>query len=515
MQQQQQQRPPSMAAATTILDETNTNFANIPPMPPPPGQTPNQNDTDALFADELNKLSLKERDEVLYDVHGVADVVEETPDMIENAVQQMAYVLQQIPVEEKHAYGIALSQDSNYVTDRKLWTMFLRADHFRPQQAAVRLVAFFQMKYELFPIEALARDVKLSDLDDDDLRTLESGYAQIGNQRDRAGRAIFLLMPTIKKNKTYENKLRAIYLVLMFAMRDEETQKRGVVGIPYNVGRDHTKDREAVWKAAKLVSILPVRFTGIHYCFSDEKVQLLFSLAMFVFNKNARIRCRLHMGTHMECIYKLMTFGIPGDVIPVAHSGVKKLEAHIEFMQMMRKAEALPPNGHDNVNHIILPGKYDVLLGRGKPLQKHTGNLNYHCVVECYHEDYERALKLEKTKLAAKIVEQIHNQGGRFLKQDDFGSWVEIDEEAARTKISHTFRNHRIAARTALKKEQQQQKQKQQQASAAAAFESVFPSSASNDFFGSSLGGRFSPGMVLDPTVDSKRRRVTGANLTG
>ena len=104
-----------------------------------------------------------------------------------------------------------------------------------------------------------------------------------------------------------QKKLRAIYMVLMMAMRDEETQKRGVVGIPYNVGRDHTKDREAVWKAAKLVSILPVRFTGIHYCFSDEKVQLLFSLAMFVFNKNARIRCRLHMGTHMECIYKLVS----------------------------------------------------------------------------------------------------------------------------------------------------------------------------------------------------------------
>ena len=188
-------------------------------MPPPPGQTPNQNDSDALFADELNKLSLKERDEVLYDVHGVADVVEETPDMIEDAVQQMAHELQQIPVEEKHAYDVAFSQDSNYVTDRKFWTMFLRADQFRPRQAAVRLVAFFQMKYELFPLEALARDVKLSDLDDDDIRTLESGYAQIGSQRDRAGRAIFMLMPAIKKNKTYENKVRVPKTVVSYLCR--------------------------------------------------------------------------------------------------------------------------------------------------------------------------------------------------------------------------------------------------------------------------------------------------------
>lgn len=104
-------------------------------------------------------------------------------------------------------------------------------------------------------------------------------------------------------------------MMFMFALRDEQTQRCGVVGIAYNVGRDHSKDREAVWRSAKLVSILPLRFTAVHYCFDDEKVQLLFSLAMFVFNKNARIRCRLHFGTHVECIYKLvrsffLTFGL-------------------------------------------------------------------------------------------------------------------------------------------------------------------------------------------------------------
>jgi hypothetical protein len=58
---------------------------------------------------------------------------------------------------------------------------------------------------------------------------------------------------------------------------------------------------------------------------------------------------------------------------------------------------------------------------------------------------------LEKTQLARIIVEKIHERGGRFLKQEGAG-WVEIDDETARTKVSHTFRNHRIAARTALKK---------------------------------------------------------------
>jgi hypothetical protein len=202
-----------------------------------------------------------------------------------------------------------------------------------------------------------------------------------------------------------------------------------------------------VWKAAKIVSIIPLRFTAVHYCFDDEKIRMLFSVAMFVFNKNARIRCRLHFGTDMECIYTLMTFGIPSDTLPVGTSGEKKTEAHEEYIRRLRNAHEL----EDNVVRIILPGKYDVLLGRGKPLQKHHGNLHYHFVIEGYHERYENAMKLEKTQIAKFIVEQIQELGGRFLKQDEAG-WVEIDDEAARTKVSHTFRNHRIAARTAVKK---------------------------------------------------------------
>jgi hypothetical protein len=243
-------------------------------------------------------------------------------------------------------------------------------------------------------------------------------------------------------------QLRAVYMVIMFALRDVETQKRGMVGIAYNVGRDHSTDRESVWRAAKGVSILPFRFTAVHYCFDDERVETLFSLAMYVFNRNARMRCRTHCGSHMECIYQLMTFGIKSSDFPVTITGEKRHDSHREYIRKMRHTENLRSDG---VKRIIIPGPLDVLLGRGKPLQKHDGNLSYHFVVEGYHERYEQASKLDKTQIAKTIVDKIREHGGRFLKQEDAG-WVEIDDEAARTKISHTFRNHRIAARTALKK---------------------------------------------------------------
>jgi hypothetical protein len=274
----------------------------------------------------------------------------------------------------------------------------------------------------------------------------------------------------------------------MFAIQDVETQKRGVVGLAYNVGLGKTKDREAVWKAAKIVSVLPFRFPGIHYCYDDENLRMLFGLAMYVFNKNSRIRCRLHFGTHMECIYNLMTFGITSETLPVSPSGDLRLEAHHEYIQKMRKAEMSPKD--KNANRIILPGKFDVLLGRGKPLQKHDGNLNYHYVIEGYHANYDQATKLEKTQLAKYIVEKIQSQGGRFLKQEDEG-WLEISDEDARVKVSHTFRNHRIAARTALKK--------------AAAAESTTPAEPRRrDKFA------YSAGMQLArPQEDQKRRKVS------
>ncbi|MGK3735664.1 MAG: hypothetical protein ACI90V_002505, partial [Bacillariaceae sp.] len=249
-------------------------------------------------------------------------------------------------------------------------------------------------------------------------------------------------------------KLRAIYMVLMFALKDVETQKRGIVAIPYNVGPSHSKDRQAVWKNALLVSVLPLRFTGVHYCYDDEKLRAVFFVAMVVFEKAARIRSRFHLGTEMEIIYTLMTFGIPNEALPVSFSGSLRLDNHQDYIRRMRKEddESKTSSNGNVVRRIIVPAQYDVLLGRGKPLQKFSGNINYHYVIEGYHDHYEKASKQEKTELAMTIVDDIRSQGGRFLKQDE-GGWVEIPDEAARSKVSHTFRNHRIAARTAIKKE--------------------------------------------------------------
>mmetsp|Transcript_5178 Transcript_5178/g.15076 ORF Transcript_5178/g.15076 Transcript_5178/m.15076 type:complete len:475 (-) Transcript_5178:145-1569(-) len=416
------------------------NYHSVPP----------ENDLDVEFVSELNKLSMKERDEANYDVHGVSDILNEVPDFVAASIKSFGAALDRIPENEKKAYLLAMDQNSDYVRNDKFVLMFLRALQFDAKAAAARFVSFFQMKLQLFGQEKLARDIRVDDLDEQDITCLESGYAQVLSARDRADRAIFMLMPMIPQFRSEQNRLRTIFLVLMFALNDVQTQKRGIVAIPYNIGymsQTQQGDRTVVLNNTKLVISLPLRLTAVHYCYNDEKLRSLFFYAMYVFEKAARIRARFHCGTDMEVIYTLMTFGIPSEFLPVTANGTLRLDAHREYVRKMRKIS----QANGDIERTIVPGKYDVLLGRGKPLQKYSGNLNYHYVIECYHDRYEAAAKGDKAVLAMEIVKKIHSQGGRFLKQDDAG-WTIISDDAAKSKVSHTFRNHRIAARTAYRK---------------------------------------------------------------
>jgi hypothetical protein len=71
------------------------------------------------------------------------------------------------------------------------------------------LVSFMEGKLEFFGPEVLARSIYLSDLDEDALKSLKSGYDQLLPSRDRAGRAILFLCEGIPTYKRLENMVRS------------------------------------------------------------------------------------------------------------------------------------------------------------------------------------------------------------------------------------------------------------------------------------------------------------------
>jgi hypothetical protein len=94
----------------------------------------------------------------------------------------------------------------------------------------------------------------------------------------------------------------------------------------------------------------------------------------------------------------------------------------------------------------------DILLGRGKPIQQRPGNVRYREMVEKYMDRYEEGNRGAKYAVAAYIVHLLKEEGSRFLKETEDGSWAEVDEATARSKTSHTFRTRRTVLQAALVK---------------------------------------------------------------
>lgn len=82
---------------------------------------------------------------------------------------------------------------------------FLRSESFHVTKAADRMVRFFDLKLFLFGPALLCKEITMDDLSKDDRNTLKAGFIQVLPVRDRAGRAIIVLVPTFQTYKVAEN----------------------------------------------------------------------------------------------------------------------------------------------------------------------------------------------------------------------------------------------------------------------------------------------------------------------
>jgi hypothetical protein len=148
-------------------------------------------DIDALIASRLNKMTLKEREEILFDVHGVSEVIEEDPDMVARKFEELESILAKKRTNNKAAaYNLAVSMSSDYVQNRKFLLMFLRADRFHAKNAAWRVIGHFHKKLELFGASKLCKDISLEDLDPYAMEVIENGHLTSLPARDRADRLV-------------------------------------------------------------------------------------------------------------------------------------------------------------------------------------------------------------------------------------------------------------------------------------------------------------------------------------
>lgn len=306
-------------------------------------------EVDALYSRDMNKLSLKERDSVLHDIHGIADKVDETPEFVQEKRQQLKEELLHLTTKKTcYAYHQSLSDNHDYVTSEVFELMFLRSDLWDPKLSAAKIITFLEAKLEMFGPDHLTKDIRISEMKKDDKKSLESGFFQLLSVRDVAGRAIICGVPMLRKYGDLKNLVRAFFYLVMVALEDPETQRNGIVMVGLNTGKDRNMNRSAAWAVQKLARLLPMRLVGIHFCYDDFMMLPMMSLAMLVMGASRRVRFRAHYGKmtggiettqHIPCLSRRVSIlqELPTrSNIPFLHSASRKVQCQLPKMEIRK-----------------------------------------------------------------------------------------------------------------------------------------------------------------------------------
>jgi hypothetical protein len=164
----------------------------------------NMSKVEKLMADEIERLSLEDRNAIYEEIHGVFTMAkEESPELLDDSLSNFQAELNKIDnMEIGFAYDCIANQDRNLysrrlVHDPDFRLRFLRSSFFDPSQAALRMLRFFGVLYELYGRENLQNFDGTMDFfscDRHDQAAFRTGYLQILPFRDRSGRKILVMV---------------------------------------------------------------------------------------------------------------------------------------------------------------------------------------------------------------------------------------------------------------------------------------------------------------------------------
>jgi hypothetical protein len=137
----------------------------------------------------------------------------------------------------------------------------------------------------------------------------------------------------------------------------------------------------------------------------------------------------------------------------VTGKGEIKRKSHLQLIERRKILGDYTKNG-TGVKFVEIPHNNDILLGKGKPIQEHMGNMRLKVLVDGLLSRYDACTKMQKKDVAIEVVQFVKNDYlGRFLS-DESGVWIEVMDDIAREKVSHLFRNRRRQAKTESERRQ-------------------------------------------------------------
>lgn len=447
-----------------------------------------QETAEALLEQELAELTLQEHEKILFDVHGIGMVDDLDDETFHQKLEEFEIALDQIP--EKPAYDLAKRMRPEYVYDKAFRRMFLRSQEFDATLAAEVMVNHFETKRMVYGDgEILWREVRQSDLKEEDIDFLNTGALQIIPARDAAGRMIFCMNDVNASSKheseidlvsdamkcfdyyahpypihsktiiivSISSQMRPLFYIGMRTCFDEDAQRKGCIWIKYQTEGDYETEFKLFEEMKNnICKIIPCRPVGGHFCSQDQQAKKYIAQFQLNVSKYERFRIRHHIGTQDEINFELQTYGIPTEDLPMAADGVTWTTGwHQEWIKQLKEEEE-----HERgTSNILVPRRFDVLLGKTRRSLDHTGNRRLAHVCEMHFKAYCDAIKHKKTEMADRVVSLVHESGGRFLQWSETTGWEVAPDLVARNKVAHTFRFLRAKKQKETTKEVEKRKE--------------------------------------------------------
>ncbi|KAL3928743.1 MAG: hypothetical protein SGBAC_012518 [Bacillariaceae sp.] len=425
--------------------------------------------TDELLAAQMRQLTVEERGEALDDVHCVGEELKETPEIIQKSLAELGVAIEQ---EKNTTYDIAMKQNRAYVEDPVFRLKFLRANLHDVNKAVRQMMSFLEKKAVHFGIEKVAREITLDDLTDEDRKFMLMGIYHIQDARDRTGRVVLYSFNGQLGKASLDCLIRIMYYIFYnILIPMPEVQMKGVNAIYYDVaklGEDVEMPGPIFLKAIiDMLMSLPFRASTAHHCLKKSWGNLLLNdfileTVLKATPMYSQVRSRIHLGSDMEVQYQLQSHGIPIRHCPVDGNGnfrVDILNAWF-YKHLSQQSPSQYPSlqaapiqavcdAESHKPQQIVPQPHDILLGRGKMLQTHLGNVCFRQFVKQYSEEYDETPRCHRRLVLIKVVQDLKHRGIRFLRQvEDTDEWIESDVADMEKTVGQVFRNLRKQQRS-------------------------------------------------------------------
>ena len=268
-------------------------------------------------------------------------VLEETPELVEKAIHEMALHL--VAIDDKTAYDKALQQVPQLVMRESPAIRFLRCERFCPEKAARRLVKYWDMRSFLFGSRAFL-PMRLDGALQDDIETIKDiPEAYFVTGKDDHGRLIVFTNKT-RLDFSRHNRMSVMrYVWYQFHIHLEgfEGHNCNFVAVgQFRINSPKQFDRvQTKMSAALIQEALPINLVCMHICHAPTFFNIVYPIMKFIMGKEIRLRTKMHSGSEEKVLQELEHYGIQRRLVLKSMGGGYDLKVE-EWLTYRQQVEA-------------------------------------------------------------------------------------------------------------------------------------------------------------------------------